>query len=210
MLHFDASKLAIFAAVCLLGIDGTSQAAVTYTYTDSLVAVVPLGTSTTLTVEFTTAEPLSPATAYTELPADTLTSNLTVSSTYPLGNFTLPVKIFQLDTNSAGTITDWYIWSDMNNLVGGPPIWTGRDTNAYTESYVDNDQATIVDYYASCAGVPGCTDYGQPHVFRFAAQTMPSLGTWTVTAVPEPSTWAMLLLGFAGLGFAGYRQARVA
>ena len=26
-------------------------------------------------------------------------------------------------------------------------------------------------------------------------------------AVPEPSTWAMLLLGFAGLGFAGYRQA---
>jgi hypothetical protein len=28
--------------------------------------------------------------------------------------------------------------------------------------------------------------------------------------VPEPSTWAMMLLGFAGLGFAGYRQARKA
>lgn len=27
-------------------------------------------------------------------------------------------------------------------------------------------------------------------------------------AVPEPSTWAMLLLGFAGLGFAGYRKAK--
>jgi hypothetical protein len=26
-------------------------------------------------------------------------------------------------------------------------------------------------------------------------------------AVPEPSTWAMMLLGFAGLGFAGYRKA---
>jgi PEP-CTERM motif len=25
-------------------------------------------------------------------------------------------------------------------------------------------------------------------------------------AVPEPSTWAMMLLGFAGLGYAGYRQ----
>jgi hypothetical protein len=27
----------------------------------------------------------------------------------------------------------------------------------------------------------------------------------TGTAVPEPSTWAMLLIGFAGLGFAGHR-----
>jgi hypothetical protein len=26
--------------------------------------------------------------------------------------------------------------------------------------------------------------------------------------VPEPSTWSMMLLGFAGLGFAGYRRAR--
>jgi PEP-CTERM motif len=25
-------------------------------------------------------------------------------------------------------------------------------------------------------------------------------------AAPEPSTWAMLLFGFAGLGFAGYRK----
>ena len=27
-----------------------------------------------------------------------------------------------------------------------------------------------------------------------------------VTAVPEPSTWAMLLLGFAGIGFMAYRR----
>jgi hypothetical protein len=28
------------------------------------------------------------------------------------------------------------------------------------------------------------------------------------TSVPEPSTWAMMLLGFAGLGFAAYRRSR--
>jgi hypothetical protein len=27
-------------------------------------------------------------------------------------------------------------------------------------------------------------------------------------AVPKPSTWAMMLLGFAGLGYAGYRKAK--
>ena len=33
----------------------------------------------------------------------------------------------------------------------------------------------------------------------------------TVTVnVPEPSTWALVVLGFAGLGFAGYRRARAA
>jgi hypothetical protein len=30
----------------------------------------------------------------------------------------------------------------------------------------------------------------------------------TGPSVPEPSTWAMLLLGFTGLGFVGYRQTR--
>ena len=27
------------------------------------------------------------------------------------------------------------------------------------------------------------------------------------TVVPEPSTWAMMLIGFASLGYLGYRQA---
>ncbi len=30
--------------------------------------------------------------------------------------------------------------------------------------------------------------------------------TGGITPVPEPSTWAMMLLGFAGLGFAGWRR----
>jgi hypothetical protein len=29
-----------------------------------------------------------------------------------------------------------------------------------------------------------------------------------VNSVPELSTWAMMLLGFSGLGFAGYRQSK--
>jgi hypothetical protein len=29
-----------------------------------------------------------------------------------------------------------------------------------------------------------------------------------IPGTPEPSTWAMLLIGFAGLGFAGYHKAK--
>jgi len=30
--------------------------------------------------------------------------------------------------------------------------------------------------------------------------------TWIPCRVPEPSTWAMLFLGFAGIGFMSYRR----
>ena len=33
-------------------------------------------------------------------------------------------------------------------------------------------------------------------------------GAGTIVGTPEASTWAMMLLGFAGLGFAGYRKAQ--
>jgi hypothetical protein len=33
-------------------------------------------------------------------------------------------------------------------------------------------------------------------------------GTSTIAVIPEPSTWAMMLLGFAGVGLFGYRASR--
>jgi hypothetical protein len=32
----------------------------------------------------------------------------------------------------------------------------------------------------------------------------------SVTSIPEPSTWVMMLLGFAGLGYVGYRSRQAA
>ncbi|MBA2402921.1 MAG: PEP-CTERM sorting domain-containing protein, partial [Bradyrhizobium sp.] len=32
------------------------------------------------------------------------------------------------------------------------------------------------------------------------------VGGVTISAVPEPSTWAMMILGFAGVGFMAYRR----
>jgi hypothetical protein len=48
-------------------------------------------------------------------------------------------------------------------------------------------------------GLPAAQVNGFTQALEFAPVT---------PAVPEPSTWAMMLAGFAGLGFMGYRRAR--
>jgi PEP-CTERM motif len=68
-----------------------------------------------------------------------------------------------------------------------------------------------VDYYVNGALVisdsPGISETyplvafgGVDGNFRFVSLT--------TDGAPEPSTWAMMLAGFAGLGFAGYRKAK--
>ena len=38
------------------------------------------------------------------------------------------------------------------------------------------------------------------------SQASPIVDDISITAVPEPSTWAMMILGFAGIGFMAYRR----
>jgi hypothetical protein len=65
------------------------------------------------------------------------------------------------------------------------PSLVGYDGGPLASDAVNNG---FVSAYVAAPGVDGV-----------------DLASGTLT-VPEPSTWAMMLLGFAGLGFAGYRQ----
>ena len=64
----------------------------------------------------------------------------------------------------------------------------------------------LVDLYSNGGAGPG--SYGVV-VWADGAADYTSAGGLSVST-PEPSTWAMMVLGFAGLGFAGYRSSRKA
>jgi PEP-CTERM motif len=64
----------------------------------------------------------------------------------------------------------------------------------------------LLDLYSNGGNAPG--DYGVI-VWTDAGKDFTSAGGLSLTA-PEPSTWAMMVVGFAGLGFVGYRKARKA
>ena len=62
----------------------------------------------------------------------------------------------------------------------------------------------LVDLYSNGGNGPGV--YGVV-VWADGAEDKTSEGGLSLTA-PEPSTWSMMVLGFAGLAFAGYRTSR--
>ncbi|MDN3275912.1 PEPxxWA-CTERM sorting domain-containing protein [Frankia sp. RB7] len=83
----------------------------------------------------------------------------------------------------------------LNGLyVGGTPGVHGAST-------------AVVDLGTLTSG----TDYSLKIFYADRARTdavlgIPSLDGATVSSVPEPSTWAMMILGFFGVGFVAYRR----
>ena len=99
-------------------------------------------------------------------------------------------------------------------LVGNFGDGTIQAYNAATGAFVDFLRGTdgkplsITDLWALSLGNGG--NGGSSGAVYFTAGLMDEgHGLFGVlTAVPEPSTWAMLLAGFAGIGLAGYRKAK--
>jgi hypothetical protein len=54
--------------------------------------------------------------------------------------------------------------------------------------------------------VPATSGPNQFYVFGFTDGDLPGFAPEAIAAVPESSTWAMMILGFAGIGFMAYRK----
>jgi PEP-CTERM motif len=153
-----------------------------------------------------------------------------------LGLFTL-TKSGPNDPANVGAPADMstIVVSDPNNLLpfgpsvsydnlywpGGAPItaWVAADwpffggpLDVYGVMFqinvgtVDAPIIDDVDVWSNGIGAPpGTMGYG---VAVLAAGDRPVALDYVAGSVPEPSTWAMMALGFAGLGFAGLRGRR--
>jgi PEP-CTERM motif len=79
-----------------------------------------------------------------------------------------------------------------------------NDGGLFDTTYFDLSGA---QYYtgteASPTFIPGIYT-GQSNFYSGGVDTV----TIALAPIPEPATWAMMLAGFAGLGFAGFRRAR--
>jgi hypothetical protein len=77
------------------------------------------------------------------------------------------------------------------------------------------------DASSSCSYAAAGANFGDPSTVRYAWVAQGCCATGgevgesgnveigsAITGVPEPATWAMMLVGFACLGFAGYRASR--
>jgi PEP-CTERM motif len=135
----------------------------------------------------------------------------------------------------AGNPQDFYNFSVTNNLSGGnrsyqfnayfgdPIVLPIGEPTGFAVTDFPSASWTDDDYNSAIA--PGET--GGFGALNFVDGILPSID-WsvsvedgpngeataffygTVETIPEPSTWAMMLLGFAGRGLAGYRRSRKA
>jgi hypothetical protein len=102
------------------------------------------------------------------------------------------------------------------SLIGDDLVATGRDL---TFAYGANDggifsfQQKFVPpgtlfYCNATSGQDACIQGISLFGFPPDKASVNLTETLVLGAVPEPATWAMVLLGFAGLGFVGYHQTR--
>jgi len=101
----------------------------------------------------------------------------------------------QIGTDAAGQITSWNI---SEGIFASYPIGPGGNPNDFFNTYIvstttaGNAVLLTEDHNAGLGPNPGGVGLGS-----FGAVIAP---------VPESSTWAMMILGFAGIGFMAYRR----
>jgi hypothetical protein len=113
----------------------------------------------------------------------------------------------------------WMSFSKSGNTVSETFDASHNPNNIFTNAAAGQtldikwDTGTIATLPQSTlpTSISGLVLYGiQPQPLQSPSVSLSGdvIVTYDYTAIPEPATWAMMLLGFAGVGFAGMRAAK--
>jgi hypothetical protein len=184
--RFSCVAAAFALAVAFVPVD-SARADVVYTYTGADFSTVnaPFTAGEDVTGTITFSGPLAANLKVLNNQTSNVTpvsfsfstgSTLTLTSAHISPNFTF----LEFSTDSAGNITGW----DIQIGLGGGGEFHIKNFVDATNTPQLGDQVDL--------GSVSSNDHGTP-------------GQFAVAAVPEPSTWAMMILGFCGLGFMARR-----
>jgi PEP-CTERM motif len=113
------------------------------------------------------------------------------------GSWTVDAVTGEVGGLTISGVTNYYLSNNLVYPAGLTQVSTGGFAFV-TDTGVDVD---IFSFYGQ-GSVPSGNAYGEETSIGFG------VGTFAMTPVPEPSTWAMMTLGFAGLGLLAYRRAK--
>jgi unsaturated chondroitin disaccharide hydrolase len=123
-----------------------------------------------------------------------------------------------VDTSAAAIAADGLVMLSTVAGTSGSGYLTDAENilESLSSSYLDVDptgESVLIDGYPGGANATNTAliygDYYFTEALLRLQNVLDGKPGWVLySPVPEPSTWAMMLLGFAGLGFAGYRRAR--
>ena len=95
------------------------------------------------------------------------------------------IVVERLEPDASGSLTNWVVVSERTVDEDGSYSWS------------------------RLTGVPSDALWRPSDLYRFEGSSFSTDSLGGTPTTPEASTWVMTLIGFAGLGLAGYRSSRI-
>jgi hypothetical protein len=105
--------------------------------------------------------------------------------------------------------------TEGSNSVSQPISSTNSIFNVPTNSWIPVGMSVSVSVQSDGLAAASATAWADPYFYipttdpnydLYSVTTSYGIGNSPLSGVPEPSTWAMMLLGFTGLGFVAHRK----